>query len=122
LKTLGAAVSSKYFSYDDFFVKYGYNRHLKTINESKFDQAIFDLDLRFPPDDIRLLKSKLDPSKSGIMALDDLFEIKPDSSIQNQYIGQTLNPREKTELKSLLDEITLRTEKRNFHEEIYFIV
>jgi len=48
------------------------------------------------------------------LALDDLFEIKPDSSIQNQYMTQTLNPREKAELKSLLDEITLRTEKSNF--------
>jgi len=111
LKSMAAVISAKHFSYDDFFTKHGYNRHLKTIHEHKFDAALNELDLRLNPDDVRLLKAKLDPDRSGILALDDLFEIKADSSIQNDYIKSSLNPRETQDLKSLLSDFLITTNK-----------
>ena len=113
LKSIAAVISGKHFSYDDFFTKHGYNRHLKTIHEHKFDAALNELDLRLTPDDIRLLKAKLDPDRSGILALDDIFEIKADSSLQNDYIKSNLTARENQELKSLLGDFVITTNKSN---------
>ncbi len=66
---------------------------------------------------MRLLKSKFDPSNTGILELDELFNTKPGNPNQNQDTRSNqidLNPREKSELKSLLDEISLRADKSIF--------
>lgn len=115
LRTIAAVVGAKHFSYDDFFSKYGYNRNLMTISETRFDQAISDLHLRLTPDDVRTLKKELDPSRTGVMSLSQLFDIKPDSSIQTSYMEQgTLTAREKEDLKSLLEEVGGRIKKSKF--------
>lgn len=111
LKSIAAVISNKHFSYDDFFTKHGYNRYLKTIHEHKFDAALNELDLRLTLDDKRLLKAKLDPDRSGILALDDIFEIRADSSLQTDYIKPHLTARENQELKSLLSDFVITTNK-----------
>lgn len=123
LRTIAAVVGTKHFSYDDFFSKYGYNRNLMTISETRFDQAIDDLHLRLTPNDITILKKGLDPSRTGVMSLSQLFDIKPDSSIQTSYMEQgTLTTREKDDLKSLLEEVGARIKKSKYLLKVYLNV
>ena len=83
------------------------------MSEDKFDQALFDLDLRIAPEDMRLLKSKFDPSRTGVMAIDPLFEIKPGSPSKNKdpMPQNDLNMKEKAEVKSLMEEVLVKVER-----------
>ena len=116
LKRIASSISVNHITYDDFFGKYGYNRNLRTMTEEKFDKAMFDLDLRIPREDMNMIKSKLDKGRTGSLELEPILEIKPAGSFQSpsaSTVKGDMTPKEREEVKSLVEEVFLKTERSN---------
>lgn len=114
-----SSIKSKYFSADEFFSKFEYNKYAKVIPLARFEDALRELRLYYNQSDINILKTELDPNNSGRLDLAPILNARPDNrtdmgqSLQRQktVTGQTLSQKDQEELDKLLEDIKVHTSK-----------
>ena len=103
LEEIALAIKQKYFSPDEFFSKFEYNKYAKVIPQGRFEDALRDLKLYYNSRDLDIIKTQLDPNASGRLDVAPIMNWKPETAGDRPGLSRAMTVTRETLTKSVED-------------------